>query len=130
MCGERAGRSPTIALWMMPKAAAGSSDPRWPSSCGSLCAGRRLRRAGRVRIALTSLSAAEERIAAAVIEDLAPAEVVTDHERQAGLRYWRDLCFKINASADGEVLEIGDGGFTDWTTALAKIVLGNLKKEL
>ena len=83
-----------------------------------------------MRIALTSLSAAEERIAAAVIEDLAPAEVVTDHERQAGLRYWRDLCFKINASADGEVLEIGDGGLTDWTTALAKIVLGNLKKEL
>ena len=32
--------------------------------------------------------------------------------------YYRDLCFKVNAYADGEPWEVGDGGFTDWTARL------------
>jgi hypothetical protein len=74
-----------------------------------------------VQIALTPLSDRGERIAAAVSAGLAsvtPAGVVTDRERQAGRGYYRDLCFKVSAYADGEPREVGDGGFTDWTARL------------
>lgn len=72
--------------------------------------------AGDAQIALTPLSDRGERIAAAVSADL--AWVVTDREREAGRGYYRDLCFKVNAHADGEPREVGDGGFTDWTARL------------
>ena len=72
--------------------------------------------AGDAQIALTPLSDRGERIAAAVSADL--AGVVTDRDRQAGWGYYRDLCFTVNAYADGEPREIGDGGFTDWTARL------------
>jgi hypothetical protein len=72
--------------------------------------------AGDAQIALTPLSDRGERIAAVVSADL--AGVVTDRDRQAGRGYYRDLCFKVNAYADGEPREIGDGGFTDWTARL------------
>jgi len=81
-----------------------------------------LRAAGvaRVQVALTPLSQAGERIAAATAAALAaePAEIVTDHDRAAGRGYYRDLCFKVNALVDGAPDEIGDGGFTDWTARL------------
>jgi hypothetical protein len=91
-----------------------------------------LRAAGvrRVQVALTPLSDAGERIAAATAEALgaaAPsADIVMDHERAGGRGYYRDLCFKVNALMDGAVdgtgdgapEEIGDGGFTDWTAQL------------
>ncbi len=86
-------------------------------------------RAGeRVRVALTPLSDAGERIIAAVTADLDPggAEVVTDRGREAGRSYYRDLCFKVHVHRDGEPLEIGDGGFTDWTARL----LANQKERL
>jgi hypothetical protein len=84
--------------------------------------------AERVRVALTPLSDAGERIIAAVTADLDPggAEVVTDREREAGRGYYRDLCFKVRVDHDGEPLEIGDGGFTDWTARL----LANQKERL
>ena len=74
----------------------------------------------RVQIALTPLSEAGERIAAATAAALAaePAEIVTDHDRTAGRGYYRDLCFKVNALVDGAPDEVGDGGFTDWTARL------------
>ena len=74
----------------------------------------------RVQIALTPLSEAGERIAAATAAALAaePAEIVTDHDRTAGRGYYRDLCFKVNAVVDGAPDEVGDGGFTDWTARL------------
>jgi hypothetical protein len=73
-----------------------------------------------VQLALTPLSDAGERIAAAVAAELAPgpAEIVTDHDRTTGRGYYRDLCFKVRVLADGEPAEIGDGGFTDWTAKL------------
>jgi len=81
-----------------------------------------LRAAGvaRVQIALTPLSEAGERIAAATAAALAaePAEMITDHGRAAGCGYYRDLCFKVNALVDGVPGEIGDSGFTDWTARL------------
>jgi hypothetical protein len=98
-----------------------------------------LRAAGvrRVQVALTPLSEAGERIAAATAEALASstaspavAELVTDRDRAGGRGYYRDLCFKVNAlvdgAADGAVEEIGDGGFTDWTAQL----LANGKERL
>jgi len=94
-----------------------------------------LRGAGvrRVQVALTPLSEAGERIAAATAEALAtdPADVVYDHDRASGRGYYRDLCFKVNcfkvnAAADEGPVEIGDGGFTDWTARL----LANGKERL
>ncbi len=89
-----------------------------------------LRAAGadRVQVALTPLSEAGERIAAAATAALAggPAEVITDHGRASGRGYYRDLCFKVNVLADGGPEEIGDGGFTDWTARL----LANEKERL
>jgi hypothetical protein len=69
-----------------------------------------------VQIALTLLTDRGERIAAAVSADL--GHVVIDRGREAGRGYYRDLCFKVNAYADGEPREVGDGGFTDWTARL------------
>jgi hypothetical protein len=91
----------------------------------------------KVQIALTPLSDRGERIAAAVSADLSQgcgdfgdcpdeAEVVTDRGRQAGRGYYRDLCFKVNAYAEGEAREVGDGGFTDWTARLT----ANAKERL
>ena len=73
-----------------------------------------------VQVALTPLSEAGERMVTAVTEELAalPAEIVTDHTRTAGRGYYRDVCFKVNVLADGATIEIGDGGFTDWTAKL------------
>lgn len=76
-----------------------------------------------VQLALTPLSPAGERITDAVAAELAglPAEIVIDHGRQAGRGYYLDVCFKINArfAAGGDMAEVGDGGFTDWTRQLA-----------
>jgi hypothetical protein len=73
-----------------------------------------------VQIALTPLSEAGERIAAATAAALAaePAEITSDRDRAGGRGYYRDLCFKVNALVDGAPDEIGDGGFTDWTARL------------
>jgi hypothetical protein len=75
---------------------------------------------GPVQVALTPLSPAGQRIAGLVTGDLAAAtcEVVADPARQSGRGYYRDLCFKINVPAGGELAEAGDGGFTDWTMQL------------
>jgi hypothetical protein len=36
------------------------------------------------------------------------------------------VCFKVNAYDNGEFVEIGDGGFTDWTAKLTS----NAKERL
>ena len=83
----------------------------------------------RVQVALTPLSDAGERIAAATAEALGrrePADIVIDDDRVGGRGYYRHLCFKVNAlvdspvngTVDGTAEEIGDGGFTDWTAQL------------
>jgi hypothetical protein len=78
-----------------------------------------------IHVALTPLGDAGERIAAAVVDEIdhdrgpaAAAVIVLDHTRQRGRGYYRDLCFKVNAHVRGELMEIGDGGFTDWTAQL------------
>ena len=84
-----------------------------------------------VQLALTPLSEAGEHIAAAVTRDLAgdrspgtAAVIVLDHTRSRGRRYYRDLCFKVNAQTGSnaktgsKLQEIGDGGFPDWPQPL------------
>jgi hypothetical protein len=41
--------------------------------------------------------------------------VTEDPQRLLRQRYYRRACFKINAIIGTETVEIGDGGFTDWT---------------
>ena len=44
---------------------------------------------------------------------------LTDHpERTQGIGYYRTAAFKIMANAEGDELEIGDGGFVGWTAEL------------
>ncbi|GAA3600656.1 hypothetical protein GCM10022419_101020 [Nonomuraea rosea] len=49
-------------------------------------------------------------------------DAARDPDRQSGRGYYSGLCFKIN----GNGLELGDGGFVDWTARL----LGNRKERL
>ncbi|MGD0553517.1 MAG: hypothetical protein ABSA93_00915 [Streptosporangiaceae bacterium] len=63
--------------------------------------------AGDIDVALTPLSPTGE-----LISDAITVPTRIDADRQSG--YYEDLCFKIDA--DG--LEVGDGGFTDWTRRL------------
>jgi hypothetical protein len=50
------------------------------------------------------------------------------HEiREAGLGYYRDLCFHISARDHGEAaIQLADGGSVDWTQKM----LGNAKERL
>ena len=41
-----------------------------------------------------------------------------DPARTSGRGYYRDLCFKIHVGTATGSIEIGDGGFTDWTRRL------------
>ncbi|HUJ05023.1 MAG TPA: hypothetical protein VLX31_02825 [Streptosporangiaceae bacterium] len=86
--------------------------------------------AHQVRIAITCLDEPSERVFAAVRDELAAMPgviVVSDQERQSGRGYYRGLCFKVyGPDSAGELLEVGDGGFTDWTARL----LGSRKERL
>ncbi|MGN9844031.1 hypothetical protein ACTMTI_38495 [Nonomuraea sp. H19] len=52
----------------------------------------------------------------------APLDATPDPDREGGRGYYSGLCFKIY----GNGLEVGDGGFVDWTARL----LGNRKERL
>jgi hypothetical protein len=83
----------------------------------------------RVTIAITCMGDAARRVFADVKDALAGLEatdVVEAPERETGLAYYRDLCFKVFADAGGQRLEVGDGGFVDWTARL----LGSRKERL
>lgn len=44
--------------------------------------------------------------------------VTRSPEREAGRGYYPSLCFKIDIAAGDEILEVVDGGLTDWTAEL------------
>lgn len=92
---------------------------------------RALRSAGaeRTRIRLTGLDAAAGPIIERMYADLTATpgvEVIEDPDRTSGRGYYTTLCFKIHADIAGHRMEIGDGGFTDWTQRLN----GNRKERL
>jgi hypothetical protein len=82
-----------------------------------------------VTIAITCMNDSARQVSADVrdaLADLAATDVVEAPERETGLAYYRDLCFKVFASAGGQRFEVGDGGFVDWTAKL----LGSRKERL
>jgi hypothetical protein len=92
-------------------------------------------RVGEIKIAITRLDEAATGILDAVEDEfagVAGVQVADAPERQSGRAYYRCLCFKVYvrfADTEGvlsEPVEIGDGGFTDWTAKL----LGNRKERL
>ena len=77
-----------------------------------------------VRVRLTTLdrSAVSERVGDTVLPALEPlpanVEVVDDPERTRGRGYYRDVAVRLDVVRDGTEVELGDGGFTDWTSRL------------
>jgi hypothetical protein len=96
---------------------------------GFAAAGLRRLGASRIRLELTCLDPALSGITAAVAGALAGpegVEVADAPERRSGRGYYTGLCFKVQAAFGGPELEVGDGGFTDWTARL----LGSRKERL
>ncbi len=54
------------------------------------------------------------------------ATVVEDPDRATGCGYYQYLCFKVHALGDHPPMEVGDGGFVDWTQQL----VGSRKERL
>jgi hypothetical protein len=53
--------------------------------------------------------------------------VIADPDRVSGRGYYTGVCFKIHAGGGpGQMREVGDGGFVQWTQHL----LGNRKERL
>ncbi len=83
----------------------------------------------RVTIAVTCLNEPARRILAATSAEFAGRRgvaVTEAPERESARAYYRDLCFKVLADRGGSALEVGDGGFVDWTAKL----LGNAKERM
>jgi hypothetical protein len=85
--------------------------------------------AARVRIELTRLDDAMPDVTpevAAAVAGARCAEVADAPQRRSGRGYYTGLCFKVQADFGAGELEVGDGGFVDWTAKL----LGNRKERL
>ena len=85
----------------------------------------------RVRLELTRLDDAmpdvTEAVAAALpLAGARPVQVVDAPQRSSGRGYYTGLCFKVRADFGAGALDVGDGGFVDWTGQL----LGNRKERL
>jgi hypothetical protein len=96
---------------------------------GSAAAGLRRLGASRIRLELTCLDPAMSEVTAVAAAALAAAEAVEvadAPQRRSGRGYYTGLCFKVHVAFGGPELEVGDGGFTDWTAQL----LGSRKERL
>jgi hypothetical protein len=81
------------------------------------------------QIRLTCLEEAARPVIEQVRHDLAglpDVDAFEDPDRATGRGYYTGLCFKIYAGVASQQLEIGDGGFVDWTQHLT----GNRKERL
>ncbi|MFJ4840450.1 hypothetical protein [Streptomyces sp. NPDC088746] len=52
--------------------------------------------------------------------------VIEDPDRTTGRGYYTSMCFKVCTVVDGHSLEVGDGGFVDWS----QLLTGNRKERL
>jgi hypothetical protein len=90
-----------------------------PEHLDALCVAVRAITPAPVEIRLTNL---RDRFTDAIVDEVAAAlphvAVTRDPERTSGRGYYRDLCFKLHVETDAGPLEVGDGGFTDWTQRL------------
>ncbi|MEU9360579.1 hypothetical protein AB0D35_20990 [Streptomyces sp. NPDC048301] len=80
-------------------------------------------------IRITCLDEANRPVVRRVLDALAAlpgVTVVEDAARLSGRGYYADLCFKVFARVGGEAVEVGDGGFVDWSRHL----MGNRKERL
>jgi hypothetical protein len=87
-----------------------------------LAAGCRALGASAVELAVTVL---DPRFAGLLDDVDVPIRPYPEREGGRG-GYYEGLCFKVFASFGGELLDVGDGGFTPWTRRL----LGNAKERL
>ena len=77
-----------------------------------------------VRLSITLLDdgAVAERVADTVVPALNPlpsnVDLIDDPARTRGRGYYRDVAVRIDLLRDGAEIEIGDGGFTNWTSRL------------
>jgi len=95
------------------------------------CAVRAISAVGaeRIEVRLTGLDEASAPILERTREALAGqpgVHVLDDPGRTTGRGYYTGVCFKVYATIAGELLEIADGGFVDWTAQLT----GNRKERL
>ena len=75
---------------------------------------------GSIELRITSL---RDAFTAALLDDVRAAlpariAVVPDPDRTTGRGYYRDLCFKVIVRDGDDEVEVGDGGFTDWSARL------------
>ena len=73
---------------------------------------------GRVAVTVIGNATLQERLADTVMPALGGIDVVEDPDRTGGIGYYRSAAFKIISRSDGHQIELGDGGFTDWTAKL------------
>ena len=94
---------------------------------GALCLAAVAVTAAPIEIRLTNL---RDAFTDAIVDDVAAAlphvTVTRDPDRATGRGYYRDLCFKLGVATDAGWIEIGDGGFTDWT----RVLLASPKERL
>lgn len=73
-----------------------------------------------------ALERAEAEVLAPLAAEFPEAAFVLDRTRERGLAYYAGLCLRIDAAdAEGNRLNLADGGFTDWTRRL----LANAKER-
>lgn len=85
--------------------------------------------AQQTQIRLTCLEDASSPITERICDDLAPlpgVSVLQDPDRTTGRGYYTGMCFKIYTAVDGRQVEVGDGGFVDWS----RLLTGNRKERL
>ncbi|MFD8594976.1 hypothetical protein ACFV1L_08240 [Kitasatospora sp. NPDC059646] len=92
---------------------------------------RALARAGvtRTGIRITCLDEAAAPLLARARTELSGTpgvDIVEDPDRKTGRGYCTTLCYKLCATVDGRPLEVGDGGFVNWTQPL----VGSRKERL
>jgi hypothetical protein len=81
------------------------------------------------QIRLTCLDDASRPVVDRIRGDLAelPGIAVSeDRDRTTGRGYYTGICFKIHAGADDQYVEVGDGGFVDWS----QLLTGSRKERL
>jgi hypothetical protein len=81
---------------------------------------------GRVELCLTVWEPRYAVVADAVRSALPDVTVVDDPDREAGRDYYTGFAFKVNLVDGTSRVDVGDGGFVDWTQRL----LGNRKERL